>query len=137
MPTISGHCLDYTVSKSYNRAMSYIPTGYGNITINNPITAATSYTPLWTTSATMPNAMSVGQSGRVELKGADADITINGVSLSATLKLIQDRLGLLVPNPELEGQFDELRALSEQYRKLEAECREKMRVWNTLRDKTF
>ena len=110
---------------------------YGNITITPATTSATTFAPTWTTSATMPNAMSVNQSGRVDLKGDNADITINGVSLSATLKLIQDRLGLLVPNPELEGQFDELRALSEQYKKLEAECREKMRVWNTLKDRNI
>jgi len=111
---------------------------YGNVTINAASTSATTYT--WNpgvVGATMPNAMSVNPSGRVDLKGDNADITINGVSLNATLKLIQDRLGLLVPNPELEGQFDELRALSEQYRKLEAECREKMRVWNTLKDKNI
>jgi hypothetical protein len=125
---------------SYYINPSTYATSYGNITINNAVTAATAattYTPIWTTAATMPNAMSVGQSGRVDLKGADADITINGVSLAATLKLIQDRLGLLVPNLELEGQFDELRALSEQYQKLEAECREKMRVWNTLKDENI
>jgi len=122
---------------SYYINPSTYSTAYGNVTINAASTSATTYTPVWTTSATMPNAMSVNQSGRVDLKGANADITINGVSLNATLKLIQDRLGLLVPNPELEGQFDELRALSEQYQKLEAECREKMRVWNTLKDKNI
>jgi len=123
---------------SYYINPSTYTSAYGNVTINAASTSATTYT--WNpgvVGATMPNAMSVNPSGRVDLKGDNADITINGVSLNATLKLIQDRLGLLVPNPELEGQFDELRALSEQYRKLEAECREKMRVWNTLKDKNI
>ena len=122
---------------SYYINPSTYTSAYGNVTINAASTSATTYTPIWNTGVTMPNAMSVNQSGRVDLKGDNADITINGVSLSATLKLIQDRLGLLVPNPELEGQFDELRALSEQYKKLEAECREKMRVWNTLKNKNI
>jgi hypothetical protein len=122
---------------SYYINPSTYSSAYGNITINAASTSATTYTPIWNTGVTMPNTMSVNQSGRVDLKGDNADITINGVSLNATLKLIQDRLGLLVPNPELESQFDELRALSEQYQKLEAECREKMRVWNTLKNKNI
>jgi hypothetical protein len=121
----------------YINPSTYATSYTGNITINAASTSATHYSPVWNSGVTMPNAMSVNQSGRVDLKGDNADITINGVSLNATLKLIQDRLGLLVPNPELEGQFDELRALSEQYQKLEAECREKMRVWNTLKNKNI
>jgi hypothetical protein len=123
---------------SYYINPSTYSTAYGNVTINAASTSATTYT--WNpgvVGATMPNTMAVNPSGRVDLKGADADITINGVSLNATLKLIQDRLGLLIPNPELEGQFDELRALSEQYKKIESECREKMRVWNTLNDRNI
>lgn len=123
---------------SYYINPSTYSTAYGNVTINAASTSATTYT--WNpgvVGATMPSPISVNPSGRVDLKGDNADITINGVSLNATLKLIQDRLGLLIPNPELEGQFDELRALSEQYRKLEAECREKMRVWNTLKDRNI
>ena len=123
---------------SYYINPSTYSTAYGNVTINAATTTATTFAPTWTTGGiTMPNTMAVNPSGRVDLKGADADITMNGVSLNATLKLIQDRLGLLIPNPELEGQFDELRALSEQYKKIESECREKMRVWNTLKDRNI
>jgi hypothetical protein len=126
---------------SYYIHPSTYTSAYGNITINAASTSATTFAPTWTTSATMnipnANALTVDYSGRVDLKGEKADITINGVSLNATLKLIQDRLGLLIPNPEMEAEFDELRALSEQYQKLEAECREKMRVWNTLKNKNI
>jgi hypothetical protein len=50
-----------------------------------------------------------------------------------TLRGIQDRLHMLRPNTELEAEWDELRELGEQYRKLEAEFKEKNKMWNTLK----
>ena len=72
-------------------------------------------------------------SGIIDVRGENADIKINGVSLCDTLKAIQDRLNLLQPNPELEAEWDQLRELGEQYRKLEAEFKEKTKMWNTLK----
>ena len=40
---------------------------------------------------------------------------------------------MLVPNPELEKEWEELKRLGDAYRKLEAECKEKSKVWNTLK----
>jgi hypothetical protein len=72
-------------------------------------------------------------SGVIDVKGENADIKINGVSLCDTLKVIQDRLNLLQPNPELEAEWDQLRELGDQYRKLETEFKEKTKMWNTLK----
>jgi hypothetical protein len=72
-------------------------------------------------------------SGQLELRGEKADVVINGVSLKETLKGIQERLNLLTPNPALESDWNELRKLGEQYRKLEAELLEKQQTWSTLR----
>jgi hypothetical protein len=72
-------------------------------------------------------------SGQLELRGEKADVVINGVSLKETLKGIQDRLNILHPNAELESDWNELRKLGEQYRKLEAELLEKQQMWSTLR----
>jgi hypothetical protein len=72
-------------------------------------------------------------SGVIEVKGENADIKINEVSLCETLKAIQDRLNILKPNPELEAEWDQLRELGQQYRKLEAEFAEKTKMWNTLK----
>ena len=80
--------------------------------------------------------MSVSQqqnSGVVELRGEKADIVVNGESMMQTLRNIQDRLNMLRPNPELEAEWDQLRALGEQYRKLESEFKEKSKMWNTLK----
>lgn len=71
-------------------------------------------------------------SGKLKLQGEDADIDINGVSLCSTLKDIQERLNMLTPNPELEGEWSELRALGDQYRELEQKIKDKMKTWQAL-----
>ena len=81
-----------------------------------------------TTADTLINA-----GGQIELRGDKADVVINGVSLKETLEGIQDRLNILRPNTELESDWNELRKLGEQYRKLEAQLLEKQRMWSTLR----
>jgi hypothetical protein len=50
-----------------------------------------------------------------------------------TLTSIQERLNILTPAPELEKDWDQLRKLGEQYRKLEAEFEEKSKMWKTLK----
>ena len=50
-----------------------------------------------------------------------------------TLKGIQGRLNMLRHNTELEAEWDQLRELGDQYRKLEAEFNEKSTMWNTLK----
>jgi hypothetical protein len=78
-------------------------------------------------------ALTVNQSGTIDLEGKNADIRVNGESLMETLRSIQDRLNMLRPNTELEAEWDQLRELGEQYRKLEAEFKEKSKMWNTLK----
>lgn len=73
------------------------------------------------------------RSATIELNGEDADIRVNGESLMDTLRGIQDRLNILRPNTELEAEWDELRELGEQYRKLEAQFAEKSKVWSALK----
>lgn len=72
-------------------------------------------------------------SGTITLKGEHADIDINGVSLMETLRGIQDRLNILTPDPDMEKEWSELRALREQYEAKLAECREKSRAWQALK----
>ena len=74
-------------------------------------------------------------SGQIELKGDQADLIINGVSLTETLKGIQDHLNMLRPNTALEAEWDQLRELGQQYRQLEAELKEKQQAWDLLRRK--
>ena len=69
----------------------------------------------------------------IQINGEGADIVVNGESLMDTLRGIQDRLNILRPNPELEKEWDELRELGEQYRKLEEQFAEKTKMWNSLK----
>jgi uncharacterized small protein (DUF1192 family) len=77
--------------------------------------------------------MTVHQSGTIDLRGEDADIMINGVSLCDTLEKLQQRLNVLTVDPELEAEWDQLRALGDEYRRLEAELQEKSQAWKALK----
>ena len=79
------------------------------------------------------SAMNVNQSGVVELTGLNADIRINGVSLLNTINRISERLNLLVPNPKIEADWEELRILGDQYRALEAQLKAQQQTWDLLK----
>ena len=91
---------------------------------------------MWTTGTSGFNGTSaadLNQSGMLSLKGANADIDINGRSLMKTLDALQERLNMLTPNPEMEAEWEQLRELGERYRELEQQCREKTQMWNKLK----
>jgi hypothetical protein len=71
--------------------------------------------------------------GKIRLEGEDADVEVNGWSLVAAVKRIEQRLGLFQPNPELEAEWAELGALAEQYRKLEQHIRDKQATWDRIK----
>jgi len=68
----------------------------------------------------------------IAVNGKDADIKINGKSLSVAIEKIEERLAILHPNPMLEERWEELKQLGDQYRKLEAEIIEKEKIWHIL-----
>jgi len=74
-----------------------------------------------------------GLSTKIDLTGPEADIMINQVSLVDTLRGIQERLNILVPNPDLEKEWDQLRALGEQYRAMEIKLQEQGDMWAKLK----
>ncbi len=65
-----------------------------------------------------------------EFKG---EVTIKGVKLDERLNAIEERLGILRPNNDLEGKWEKLKALGEEYRKLEQEILEGESIWATLK----
>ena len=73
------------------------------------------------------------QSGKMVMKGKNADIEINGKSMSAWMEKVEQRLNILSPNPDMEKDWDELRRLGERYRKLEKKCQEKAQMWEALK----
>ena len=63
------------------------------------------------------------------------DIKIAGKSLSAAIEAIEDRLGILNPNPELEDRWDQLKELRKQYIELEKDLLEKEKLMKILKEK--
>lgn len=61
------------------------------------------------------------------------DVRIQGESLKEFMDQVRERLGMLVPNPKLESEWEELRALAQQYRALEKELKDKAEVWDALK----
>jgi hypothetical protein len=76
----------------------------------------------------------VNNSGTLSLKGKDADIDINGISLKDFMQQIEQRLALLKPDTRLEAEWEELRALGDQYRKLEQEINARMKTFDILKN---
>ena len=109
------------------------PSSVGGVTL--PAGSGLNYTSPYTFTGTTPN-WSISESkisSTIDLKGENADIKINGISLVDTLKTIQDRLNILRPNPELETEWDQLRELGEQYRELEKKLKEQGDMWAKLK----
>lgn len=61
------------------------------------------------------------------------DVDLDGRSLKDTIQAIERRLNMLIPNPEIEAEWEQLKLLGDAYRKLEAECVEKSKMWKTLK----
>ena len=72
-------------------------------------------------------------SSKIQLDGEGADIKVNGWSLIDAIQKIEERLNILHPNTELETEWEELRALGEQYRKLEQHIKDKQATWDKLK----
>ncbi|WP_353482393.1 hypothetical protein [Haliscomenobacter sp.] len=126
----------YSVSSGGTSHPSYgaVP----NVTIGG--TSATSISvgsPVWTTTTNNTGDYTFAnqniQPNTIQIKGEDADLLINEKSLKTWMEKVEERLNILTPNPELEKEWDELRRLGEQYRKLEKKCREKADMWKRLK----
>jgi hypothetical protein len=98
------------------------------------LTGATGISVPWTGSNTISidSNWNNHASGKIKLDGPEADIEVNGESLMDMLKTIQQRLNILQPNPELESQWAELRALGDAYRTLEDKIQAKMKTWEAI-----
>jgi hypothetical protein len=72
----------------------------------------------------------------LDLRGTRADVRINDVSVTASIRAIEE--ALLIPsrltrNPQLEQEFAELEELGKLYQQREQEFLEKRRMWNILK----
>ena len=79
------------------------------------------------------NATTVAPGGRIALRGEDADVDINGVSLKDFIERVESRLGLLTPDSRLEEEWTELKTLGDRYRELEKEIHGRMKTFDILK----
>ena len=61
------------------------------------------------------------------------DIKVGKKSLLHAIDKIEERLGILHPNPELEDRWEELKNLRKQYQELEKDLLEKEKMWTILK----
>ncbi len=105
-----------------------------SITIPNggyTISSGTSYTTSWQQPYT--SYVNIDADGLTMKEGAD--IKIGGKSLVEAIEKIEERLGILHPNPGLEDRWEQLKALRQQYIDLEKELLEKEKMWKILKEK--
>ena len=108
----------------YPKNISTVPitqSSVGNYTIQNTMGAH------WTTATVSPTIKIQGDAE------VDGDIKIRGKSLVDTLDRIEAKLGILVPNTQLEAEWKQLAALRQQYVELERELLEKQHVFDILK----
>jgi hypothetical protein len=125
--SISLPSTDDTITISSSLTSPYTYTGAMGTAFPNTIytTAGTNTTP-WMTQSSL-------SAPKIKLEGEGADVEINGWSLVAAVKRIEERLDLFQPNPKLEAEWSDLRELGEQYRKLEQHIKDKQATWDRLK----
>jgi hypothetical protein len=117
-PTITaGGAVGATLSTTLNNGLMW----------NNNTTYGATSAGNWTTYQ-QPQVLKV--SSNAEFEG---DIKIKGVNLTDRLDAIEERLGILRPNNDLEGKWEKLKALGEEYRRLEKEILEGESIWDMLK----
>jgi hypothetical protein len=80
------------------------------------------------------NLADIHPSGKISIKGENADLDINGVSLKDFMQRVEQRLAILTPDARLEAEWEELRVLGDQYRELEKEFNAKMKTFDILKN---
>ncbi len=92
----------------------------------------------WTTSGTSytytqaPTNVHIDADGLTMKEGAD--IKIGGKSLTEAIEKIEERLGILKPNPDLEERWEKLKELRKQYVELEKDLLEKEKIMKILKE---
>lgn len=129
IPTVSIRSLDANVASS---TFTMTSSPWNTISDNYTISVGSSAIPGAIT-GTGTGLYNNNPSGKLSLHGKDADIEINGESLVAMLKRIEERINLLTVNHKLESEWEELRELGDQYRALEQRIKDKLETWDKLK----
>ena len=104
----------------------------------SPFTFSNTAGHVWTTTGTGSNPYTINpytmnQSGKVHITGENADLVIGEKSMRDWMERVEERLNILTPNTKLEAEWEELKALGEQYRRLEQHIKDKQATWDRLK----
>ena len=80
-----------------------------------------------------PTTVQINTNGLTMAEGTD--ITVGGKSLTKAIEQIEERLGILHPNPELEDRWEKLKELRQQYIEMEKDILEKEKIMKILKEK--
>lgn len=80
----------------------------------------------------VPNNVHINADGLTMKEGSD--IKIGDKSLVQSIEKIEERLGILKPNPELEERWEKLKDLRKQYMELEKDLLEKEKIMKILKE---
>ncbi len=107
--------------------------------INSSITSPSTITWSQDYSTTAGYGWNNGANVTIDTSGVNikegGDIKIGEKSLSEAIEKIEERLGILNPNPELEERWEQLKELRKQYMELEKDLLEKEKLMKILKDK--
>ena len=145
----------YNISSGYGTDTITIDSSLwstGSTTISNggyaTVTGSTTIPYTYTTTGTSGQFLTSGSNGTswntgttVHIDGdgltmkKGADIKIGGKSLTEAIEKIEERLGILHPNSELEERWSTLKELRKQYMELEKDILEKEKIMKILKEK--
>ena len=92
--------------------------GGSDITASSPVYISTGTGSTWA-STNIKNGTATTATGKLKVEGKEADIFINGQSLSDWMSAVEQRLSILRPKTELLEKYTALQAAYEHYKTLE------------------
>ena len=99
-------------------SVSHTPVYNGNVTIGGMGGGGGGH--VYVSNGTGANWASTTARGQLKVEGKDADIYINGQSLSDWMSAVDQRLSILRPNPELQEKYSALQEAYDHYKTLES-----------------
>jgi hypothetical protein len=106
-----------------------VPNGGSSVSV--PYTYSTTNTTGYSFNTT-PTTVHLDAAGLTMKEGAD--IVVGGKSLTKAIEQIEERLGILHPNPALEERWDQLKELRRQYIEMEKDLLEKEKLMKILKE---
>jgi hypothetical protein len=105
----------------------------GSITAPSTLTWTQPYDNYSITSSGYSNANVILNEKGMEIKEG-GDIKIGSKSLTEAIDKIEERLGILHPNPDLEERWEQLKDLRKQYVEMEKDLLEKEKIMKILKE---